>query len=67
MCDELVGSSEVGDMLGVTPQRVNQLRHTRRFPRPLVQLRCGPIWRAEDIRAFAKVWTRTGGPQPEHS
>lgn len=58
---ELVSGPEVGDILGVTRQRVHQLRSTSAFPKPLFELRAGPIWDARAIRAFAKTWTRTGG------
>lgn len=40
----IVGLTEAGEMLGVTKQRVNQLRHSPDFPTPLEELACGPIW-----------------------
>lgn len=62
---ELVGASEVADILGVTRQRVHQLnensRRTRDFPHPLVQVRMGPLWDARAIRVFSDRWARRPG------
>lgn len=40
----LVGLTEAGQMLGVSKQRVTQLRHAPDFPKPLEELACGPVW-----------------------
>ncbi len=58
---ELMSAPEVGDLLGVSRQRVHQLRRTARFPLPLVELRTGPIWDAAAIRKFAADWDRKPG------
>ncbi|QDQ96706.1 hypothetical protein [Tomitella fengzijianii] len=58
---ELMSAPEVGDLLGVSRQRVHQLRHTAHFPLPLVELRTGPIWDAAAIRKFAADWDRKPG------
>lgn len=63
---ELVGVSEVVDMLAVSRQRVDQLRARpdSGFPRPVVVLRAGPIWSAPAIRAFVESWDRSPGRRP---
>jgi hypothetical protein len=58
---ELMGAAEVGDLLGLKRQRVNQIHRTASFPKPVARLHCGPVWRADDIRAFAAKWQRTPG------
>ena len=57
----LVGASEVGEMLGVTRQRVHQLSGRPDFPVPLVKVAMGPLWDARAIRAFAEGWARKAG------
>jgi hypothetical protein len=42
-------------MLGLTGQGVRLRRKQPDFPEPLAQLACGPIWRREDIVAYAKA------------
>ena len=61
---ELVGASEVGQMLGVSRQRVHQLREHATFPAPLVEVAMGPLWDARAIDAFARAWSRRPGRPP---
>jgi len=58
---ELVGASEVGAMLGVSRQRVHQLRESSAFPAPLVEVAMGPLWDARAVEAFARDWSRRPG------
>lgn len=53
----LVGSAEIGRMLGVSRQRVNQLAAEPDFPAPEVTLATGRIWSREAVR----VWARAAG------
>ena len=48
-----MGAAEVGALLGVSRQRVNQLLHTDGFPEPIAHLEAGRIWLGADIRAWA--------------
>lgn len=41
-------------MLGVSKQRVRQLAAHPGFPEPLARLAMGPVWRTEDVIAWAK-------------
>jgi hypothetical protein len=61
---ELVGASEVGQMLSVSRQRVHQLRENSAFPAPLVEVAMGPLWDARAIEAFARTWSRRPGRPP---
>jgi predicted DNA-binding transcriptional regulator AlpA len=45
---------QVADFLGVTPQRVSQLRGRADFPRPTV-VGFRDAWRAADIRRWAEA------------
>jgi predicted DNA-binding transcriptional regulator AlpA len=54
---ELVGLTEIAEMLGVSRQRVDQLARAPDFPPPMGQLRAGSIWERDDVVAWAR---RTG-------
>jgi hypothetical protein len=58
---ELMSAAEIADLLGVTRQRVHQLRDTKTFPAPLADLRGGAVWDAAAVRNFDREWTRTPG------
>lgn len=54
--DELLGLSEVADLLGVSRQSVGNWRQRRLgFPSPIAELKSGPIWRRHDIVEWAKA------------
>jgi prophage regulatory protein len=55
----LMGSAEIGRMLGVSRQRVQQLIKTEDFPRPDVTLEMGKVWKREDVEAWAREHGRT--------
>ena len=52
--DDLAGLAEVAEMLNTS--RTQAKRWTRRedFPEPIAQLRATPVWRADDVKAWAK-------------
>jgi predicted DNA-binding transcriptional regulator AlpA len=53
----LVGIREIAEMLGVSPQRADQLSNTTRFPAPTVALASGRIWE----RSAVEEWAREEG------
>jgi prophage regulatory protein len=55
----LVGAQEIGRMLNVNRQRVNQLAATADFPEPVAVLAMGKVWAAPDIEKWAKRRGRT--------
>lgn len=57
----LLGAAEVGDLLGVSRQRVHQLTQHSEFPAPLVRVRMGPLWDEQAIKKFDREWVRKPG------
>ncbi|MDP9225470.1 MAG: hypothetical protein M3P18_16835 [Actinomycetota bacterium] len=55
------GLSEVADLLGVSRQRVAQLRTKRGFPAPIAELRSGPVWDVSSLGLFLAEWDRRPG------
>lgn len=64
---ELMSAAEIADELGVSRQRVHQLRSTAGFPAPLADLRGGAVWDAAAVRKFAQTWERKPGRPPSAS
>lgn len=58
---ELMSAAEIAEELGVSRQRVHQLRDTAAFPAPLADLRGGAVWDAAAIRKFNQEWERKPG------
>jgi hypothetical protein len=56
----LVGSKEAAQALGIGPTNFSHLRKKMEiagdesFPKPIVELGCGPIWRESDMLKFKK-------------
>jgi chromosome partitioning protein len=60
---EVLGLSEVAELLGTTRQSVGNWRHRREgFPAPIAELKSGPIWARDAIVDWAK---RAGVPVVE--
>jgi predicted DNA-binding transcriptional regulator AlpA len=55
----LVGSAEIGVMLGVGRQRVQQLINSNGFPEPEVALAMGKVWDRRKVEAWARDNGRT--------
>jgi prophage regulatory protein len=51
---DLVGVTEIGDLLGVSRQRADQLTHSAGFPEPVATISAGRIWRRADVEAWAR-------------
>ena len=58
---QLVGVTEIGQMLGVSRQRASELARTPRFPNPVTELASGPVWLAPNISKFVSEWQRRPG------
>ena len=61
---ELLGTAEVCETLGITRQRLHQLRQSGRFPEPDRELTATPLWMRSTLRDFTVGWRRTPGPTP---
>jgi predicted DNA-binding transcriptional regulator AlpA len=57
---QLMGTSEIAEFLGVTNQRVDQLARRPGFPEPVAVLAAGRIW----SRSHIEAWARRTGRQP---
>jgi hypothetical protein len=58
---ELVGTSEVAALLGVSRQRVSELSRAAHFPQPMTSLASGPVWAKPGILRFMDEWDRAPG------
>jgi len=54
MICQMVGQTEIAEMLGVKRQTVRMWNHRGMLPEPHQVLAAGPIWRAETIVTWAK-------------
>jgi len=50
---ELVGAAEAGRILGWSRGKVSVYLHRGKLPTPIARLASGPVWRREDIEAYA--------------
>ena len=48
-----MGAAEIGQSLGVSRQRVQQLTSRPDFPKPAAVLSMGKVWLASDVRTWA--------------
>jgi hypothetical protein len=65
---DLVGLTEIGEMLGVSRQRARQLAEDNDdFPRPVARMASGPVFTRSSIQSFRLRWPRqrTGRPPKE--
>lgn len=61
---DLVAAGDAAVLLGVSRQRVHQLRALSQFPRPVAELTIGPLWTRASIEHFGRVWDRKPGRRP---
>ena len=59
--ERYAGVSEVAAILGVSRQRVAELRHKRGFPAPIAEISAGPIWEVSSLNTFLDTWERRPG------
>jgi hypothetical protein len=58
---ELVGTSEIAAILGVSRQRAHALAHRDDFPEPIARLASGSVWTRPSIERFVESWKRKPG------
>ena len=56
---DLVGLAEIGAMLGVSRQRVDQLARSKGFPEPVATISAGRIWLRDEVEQWAGEAGRT--------
>lgn len=59
--EDLFGVAEIAALLGVSRQRVYELRAKPQFPQPMTELAAGPVWARTEIDAFLAGWERRPG------
>ncbi len=63
---DVVGASEIAELLGVSRQRVYELIESHEdFPHPIARLARGSVWERSAIERWAAKWTRTPGRRPQ--
>ncbi|HEX2059053.1 MAG TPA: hypothetical protein VHI71_11885 [Actinomycetota bacterium] len=58
---ELVGITEIADLLGTSRQRASELARSPKFPTPLADLAAGPVWLKPTVARFLREWDRKPG------
>src|SRR3990172_7177953 len=56
--ERYAGVTEVARMLGVSRQRVAELRKRDDFPEPIAELAAGPVWKMFNLPRFVEEWPR---------
>ena len=59
--ERYAGVSEVAKMLGLSRQRVSELRARDDFPDPVAELAAGPVWKVSHPQRFVREWPRKPG------
>jgi hypothetical protein len=62
---ELVGVSEVAELLNVSRQRASALAKSSGFPAPVAVLAAGPVWTRPSLNRFVDEWPRKNGRPPK--
>jgi prophage regulatory protein len=63
--EDLVGVTEIGELLDVSRQRADQLTRTEGFPEPIGTIAAGRIWRLVDVEAWARATGRRASRDDE--
>lgn len=54
--DDILGTAEVAEVLGVSKQRIHALRKMADFPEPVAVLASTPVWHRPEIVHFLSKW-----------
>lgn len=63
---DLMGAAEIGERLGVSRQRVQQLAARPDFPKPYRVLAMGKVWNSADVEAWISEHRPDLAGSPEH-
>ncbi|HEX7134428.1 MAG TPA: hypothetical protein VF228_17780 [Iamia sp.] len=59
---DLMGTTEIAELLGVSRQRADQLSRTDGFPDPVAEIAAGRIWLRKDVETWADQVGRSTPP-----
>jgi predicted DNA-binding transcriptional regulator AlpA len=51
--ENICGTAEVAEILGIAKQRIHALRKNPEFPQPIIKIAATPIWNRLDIAKWA--------------
>ncbi|NBQ47120.1 MAG: DNA-binding protein [Sphingobacteriia bacterium] len=51
--ENICGTAEVAEMLGIAKQRIHALRKNPEFPQPIIKIAATPIWDRLEIAKWA--------------
>lgn len=54
--DDILGTAEVAEVLGVSKQRIHALRKMAEFPEPVKVLASTPVWHRAEVVHFLSKW-----------
>lgn len=54
--DDILGTSEVAEVLSVSKQRIHALRKMAEFPEPFKTLASTPLWDRAEVMTFLASW-----------
>lgn len=54
--DDILGTAEVAEVLGVSKQRIHALRKMADFPEPVTVLASTPVWHRAEVVHFLSKW-----------
>jgi predicted DNA-binding transcriptional regulator AlpA len=54
--EDILGTSEVALVLGVSKQRIHALRKDKRFPQPFRNIAASPLWDKREVDNFLMQW-----------
>jgi prophage regulatory protein len=68
MSEDLVGPSEIAELLGVTRRTAARYMKRPDFPKPLGRIAASPIWRHRDVEKWGEehLPLPTGRPRRKH-
>jgi hypothetical protein len=64
---ELLGTSDATRLLGISRQRLHELRQSGRFPAPAADFGSTPVWLRSALDGFAARRSRQPGPRPRQA
>ena len=55
--NNICGTGEAAEVLGVSKQRIHSLRKHPNFPTPVWNISASPLWDKNDLLEFLNIWS----------